>query len=131
MKKLFVSVPMKGRTKEAIRHSMNKMHKIAEAMAEEPMECINSWIKEEPPADCRNAGVWYLGKSIQLLSNADYFIGVSDPWRWKGCMVEDMAAQEYGIKKFNVDSDVIAQDALDIILENIAKDMPDMPGESQ
>lgn len=30
MKKLFISVPMKGRTEENIRKSIEKMHKIAE-----------------------------------------------------------------------------------------------------
>jgi hypothetical protein len=123
MKKLFVSVPMKGRTTEAIKHSINKMHKIAEAMAEEPLELIDSWIEEEPPEDCTNYGVWYLGKSILMLSQADYFIGVDEPWRWSGCLVEDMTAEKYKIKKFNVNTKVVAQDALDFILEGVIKDM--------
>lgn len=35
MKKLFISCPMKGRTEENIRKTMDKMHKIAEAMFEQ------------------------------------------------------------------------------------------------
>lgn len=40
MKKLFISCPMKGRTEENIRKSMEKMHKIAEAVFEQELEVI-------------------------------------------------------------------------------------------
>lgn len=40
MKKLFISCPMKGRTEENIKKSMDKMHKLAEIMFEQELEVI-------------------------------------------------------------------------------------------
>ena len=70
MKKLFISCPMKGRTEENIRKSMEKMHKIAEVVFEQELEVIPSYIEDYPPKDSHEA-VWYLGESIKLLSQAD------------------------------------------------------------
>lgn len=42
MKKLFVSVPMKGRTEEEIKASIQKMKKIAEICEGEDLELIDS-----------------------------------------------------------------------------------------
>ena len=46
IKKLFVSVPMKGRIEEEIKYSIAKMHRIAEAYEGEKLELINSWVDE-------------------------------------------------------------------------------------
>ena len=47
MKKLFISVPMKGRTEENIRKSLEKMHKLAEIVFDEKLEVLkkNSNVK--------------------------------------------------------------------------------------
>ena len=55
MKKLFISCPMKGRTEENIRKSMEKMHKAAEAVFEEEFEVIPSYIEDNPPKDSHEA----------------------------------------------------------------------------
>lgn len=97
MKKLFVSVPMKGRTKEAIKNSIECMHKIAEIAFGEELELIDSYIEDNPPAT-KNQSIWYLGKSIELLSQADYFIGVGE-CGYPGCCVENEVAYRYRIKR--------------------------------
>ena len=71
MKKLFASVPMRGRTEEEIRESFAKMKRIAEAYEGEELELIDTWIAEDPPEGVRENAVWYLGKSLELLSTAD------------------------------------------------------------
>jgi hypothetical protein len=106
MKKLFISVPMKGRTDEEISESIMKMFHIAEAYEGEKLELINSLIDEEPPADC-NRSVWYLGKSIEKLAMADIFIGIRDTVGWSGCQIEADIAQAYNIKRYFVDTDII------------------------
>lgn len=95
MKKLFISCPMKGRTEENIKKSMEKMHKIAEVVFEQELEVIPSYIEDHPPKDSHEA-VWYLGESIKLLSQADYFIGV-DSYEFTGCNIERDAARSYYI----------------------------------
>ena len=49
MKKLFVSVPMKGGTEKEIKASIQKMKKIAEAYEGEELELIDSYIEDDPP----------------------------------------------------------------------------------
>lgn len=95
MKKLFISCPMKGRTDEAIKESMEKMHKIAEIIFGEELEAINSFIPKDAP-ETRHVPVYYLGRSIQMLADADYFIGVNE-YFYSGCNIERQIACEYGI----------------------------------
>lgn len=106
MKKLFVSVPMKGRTEESIRASIEKMHKMAEVVLGEELEVIPSYIEDHPPKNS-NEAVWYLGKAIQLLSGADYAIG-TDPCLngifHAGCAIESNVAEKYRIPFIYVDS---------------------------
>lgn len=102
MKKLFVSVPMKGRTEEEIRESIDKMKKIAEVYEGEELELIDSYIEDNPPQN-NNQAIWYLSKSIEKLANADIFIGIMDTWDWNGCFIESEVAGRYGIKSYRVD----------------------------
>ena len=101
MKKLFVSVPMKGRTEEEIKASIQKMKKIAEIYEGEELELIDSYIEDNPPKD-NNQAIWFLGKSLEKLATADVFIGISDAWDWNGCHVEQEVAHRYGIKSYRV-----------------------------
>lgn len=100
MKKLFVSVPMKGRTEEAIKHSIEEMHKIAEIAFGEELEVIDSYF-ESTDVEVKNWSIYYLGKSIKAMANADYFIGI-DSWYdeiypCRGCDTERIVAGYYNI----------------------------------
>lgn len=112
MKKLFVSCPMNGRTEENIKKSMEKMHKIAEIVFDQKLEVIDSYVEENPPENVTQ-GIWYLGKSIQLLSKADYFIGIDYNEFWKGCLTEARIAQMYGIPMTCVQLDELMPDAVE------------------
>lgn len=101
MKKLFVSVPMKGRTEEEIKASIQKMKKIAEIYEGEELELIDSYIEDNPPKDSKEA-VWYLGESLKKLAQADVFIGIDEAYDWNGCYIERDTAQRYGIKTYIV-----------------------------
>ena len=109
MKKLYISCPMKGRTEDDIRKSMEKMHKIAEIVFEESLEVIPSYVEAELPENKRQA-VWYLGRSIQLLADADYFIGVSGSFAYNGCEIEKEIARRYDIPRTEVNILEIAPD---------------------
>lgn len=101
MKKLFVSVPMKGRTEEEIKESIQKMKKIAEIYEGEELELIDSYIEDNPPKDSKEA-VWYLGESLKKLAQADVFIGICESYDWNGCFIERETAEKYGIKAYMV-----------------------------
>lgn len=106
MKKLFVSVPTKGRTEEEIKASIQKMKKIAEVYEGEELELIDSYVEDDPPKNVHSP-VWYLGKSLEKLSEADIFIGIEDDYNWSGCYIERQAAHRYDIKAYHVPADYV------------------------
>ena len=113
MEKLFISCPMRGRTEEQIRNSMDQMHKIAEAIFDEKFEVIDTWIADNAPA-CNREQLWYLGKSIQMMSEADASIGVYDDQKeFDGCIVENYTAKLYGIPQYLVNLAYVAPDIIE------------------
>ena len=97
MKKLFISQPMRGLTEQEILKVREKIRVRAEKIIGEAIEVIDSFIKDYPGEKNKSIPVWYLGKSIQLLSQADivYFGG---EWRnARGCKIEHEIAKEYGL----------------------------------
>lgn len=95
MKRLFISQPMAGKTDEEITAERNKIiGKIAERCG--GVEVIDSFFTEDAP-DGVNSGLWWLGKSLELLAAADcaYF---DDGWEeYRGCKIEHECALQYGI----------------------------------
>ena len=96
MKKLFISQPVKGKSDEDILKERDTAIRKAEAVVGEPVEVIDSCF-QNAPADARP--LWFLGKSLELLSTADvaYFAPGWDEAR--GCKIEHMCAVEYGIDR--------------------------------
>lgn len=95
MKKLFISQPMRGKTDEEILAERKKAIESAERNLGEPVEVIDSFF-QNAPVDTRP--LWFLGKSLELLSTADiaYFAkGWEDA---RGCRIENQCAIEYGIE---------------------------------
>ena len=94
MKKLFISQPMKGKSDEEILIERKRAIKTAEELLGEPVEIIDSFF-QNAPADARP--LWFLGKSLELLSTADvaYF---APGWKEAGgCKIEHECANQYGI----------------------------------
>ncbi len=93
--KVFISQPMRDKTDEQIKAERERA--IADIKAKYPneeIEILDSFF-EGAPHDAKP--LWFLGKSFEVLSNADlaYFIG---KWReYRGCWMENMACEEYGI----------------------------------
>ena len=98
MKKLFISQPMRGLTDEEILKVREEIRIRAEKTIGEPVELIDSFIEDCPGEINKSIPVWYLGKSIQLLSQAD-IVYFGDDWRnARGCKIEYEIAIAYGIK---------------------------------
>ena len=98
MKKIFISQPMMGLTDEEILNKRQEIRKNAEKVIKEPVELIDSFIEDYPGEINKHIPVFYLGKSIQFLSQADvaYFGG---DWRnARGCKIENEIAKQYGIE---------------------------------
>ena len=94
MKKLFISQPMNGKRDDEILAARAAAIESAERELGEPVEVIDSFF-QSAPVDTRP--LWYLGKSLELLSTADiaYF---AEGWeKARGCKIENQCAIEYGI----------------------------------
>lgn len=89
--KIFISQPMKDLSEEEIRHNREKAIKKIKSLYGDDVEIIDSYIDDE------GTPLWCLGKSIELLSTADvaYFL---KGWNTaRGCRIEYMCANDYGI----------------------------------
>lgn len=96
MKKLFISQPMKGKTDEEIEAERAKAVEEAKAVLnDDDVEVIDSFFKDAP-VDARP--LWFLGKSVELLSGADAAYFAKDWDKYRGCKIEHTCAVEYGIK---------------------------------
>ena len=105
--KLFISCPMRGLTDEMIKANREKMHKIAEIVFDQELEVIPSYISQDPPEGAM-APMWYLGRSIQLMSEADYYIGVNMPYGYSNaCVIENDVAVTYGLQRHLVVSSIL------------------------
>lgn len=94
MKKLFISQPMHGKTDEEIEAERVKAIDEAKAVLKEDVEVIDSFFKEAP-VDAKP--LWFLGKSIELLSQADIVYFAKDWNKYRGCKIEHMCAIEYDL----------------------------------
>lgn len=95
MKKLFISQPMRGKTNEEIMAVREKAIESAERELGEKVEVIDSFFKDAP-VDANP--LWYLAKSIELLSTADVAYFAKDWEEARGCRIENECAIEYGIE---------------------------------
>lgn len=96
--KLFVSLPMRGKTTEQIRQEIAeasqrfldiKWNEGVELMA---ISVIDSVFVLEEGTD----PLVYLGKSIELMAQADYVFFVDGWEKARGCQVEHLIAEKYG-----------------------------------
>lgn len=95
MKKIFISQPMKDRTDEQILEERNRIASIVETVLEEPVEVIDSFLKDSPH---ETLPLWRLGKSIQLMSTADIVV-FNGRWnKYRGCSIEHECAVQYGMR---------------------------------
>lgn len=94
MKRLFISQPMKGKTDAEILSEREAAIKSAEKELGEKVEAISSFFQNAPVGA---KPLWFLGKSIKLLSAADVAYFAKGWESARGCRIEHKCAAEYGI----------------------------------
>lgn len=94
--KVFVSQPMKGKTKEQIIEEREKIRNTLDGYFRGiPYTIIDSVLT--PPKNTTNEALWCLGRSLQLLSEADIAI-FAEGWELaRGCWLEHECCIRYGI----------------------------------
>ena len=95
MVKIFISQPMNGKTNAEIKKSRKLLEeKARNCFINCEVEIIDSFF-EDAPHDAKP--LWFLGKSLQLLSSADYIIFGNGWEEARGCRIERECALQYGI----------------------------------
>lgn len=92
--KLFISQPMKGKTDKEILAVREKAIESAKSKFGEDIEVIDSFF-QGAPADAKP--LWFLAKSLELLSTADVAYFAKGWEEARGCRIENTCAIEYGI----------------------------------
>jgi hypothetical protein len=101
--KIFISIPMKSKSTTQVRVEMNKIFEFIKVKLPEA-ELIESIIDDADKNIALNGddvAIWYLGKSILLLSEADIVFFINNYKDYRGCLIEKSIAEKYG--KFCVD----------------------------
>lgn len=93
--KVFISQPMRGKSDEEILLERNQMIKKVEESATEKPEIIDSFFQNAP---VEAKPLWFLGKSIELLSTADVAVFAKGWKDARGCRIEHECCEQYGIK---------------------------------
>lgn len=92
--KIMISQPMFGKTEQEIIEERQELIKQLENEGHEVMDTI---IKETAP-NHTNAGLWYLAKSIEMMSEADAVVFMPGWENARGCKLERACAEAYNIK---------------------------------
>lgn len=94
MKKLFISQPMRYKTNEEILEERERAIASATEFLGEEVEVIDSFFKDVPH---EAKPLWFLAKSLELLSTADVAVFVHGWNDYRGCRIEHECCEAYGI----------------------------------
>ena len=98
-KKVFVSMPMAGKSRDEIKHVQNEIVNTISTALEEKVELIDTYLVEElsNPLIC-------LAESLKRMAAADYVVFVDGWEESRVCKVERLCAEEYGLEIIEVKS---------------------------
>lgn len=96
MKRVFISQPMRNKTKEEIKLERAYLMQYAREKYDNDVRFIDSYF-EDLPEDTKP--LYFLGRSIGLLSVADVAIFAKGYEEARGCKIEFICAKEYGIEE--------------------------------
>lgn len=98
MLKVFVSLPMNGRSDLVIKQKMEYLFRLVqERYPDKEFEMIDSFTKDSVIKE--KGHVAMLGHSIQLMADADIVIFSKDYRLARGCRIEEQVAIEYNIRR--------------------------------
>ena len=118
MNKVFISCPMRGRKEEDIKKTIDKMHRIAEAIFGENLEPVDNFLTKGDAVPTNSMRIWLLGEAIKKMASCKYYIGIETGTirdcssRFPGCIIENSVSLHYGIKNYRVSPKFVAPDVL-------------------
>ena len=98
-RKVFISQPMRGKANDEILAEREAIIATAKSVYGENVDILDSFFKDAP-VDARP--LWFLGKSLEMLSTADIAV-FSNGWQSaRGCRIEHTCALEYGVEVLEI-----------------------------
>lgn len=92
--KVFISQPMNGHTDEEIKAERERIITDCKTSFGDSVEIIDSFF-EGAPHDAKP--LWFLGKSLEVMADADIVLFAPSWEKARGCRMEHTAALEYGL----------------------------------
>lgn len=124
MKKVFVSIPLKGRSKEQIQDSLDKIKGAIEGLLGSETEILHQDLKDLPDFDKDDVedSLEFLGKDLKLMSDADYFATIDCNWDYRHCALEEEVFRRYKCaNKYEKERDSMMKFSMNIIAPDVLK----------
>ena len=116
MKKIFLSLPMRGRKDEDIQKTIDKMKDIVKAYyPNDDIEFMHNFnplitrevesLKKVDPELIKKEGVWYLSYAVRQIAQADVIATITSyngEWCFNGCCIESEVARRYDIPELRL-----------------------------
>ena len=116
--KVFISVPMRGRTDEGIAKDItiakSKLSKMAEEN-NEVIEYVDNFVSMPQNTDIKNPSMYCLSGAIQKMSECDAIYFCPGWQEARGCIIERKVAVSYGLTRLYQDdkTGVIFQESVE------------------
>lgn len=98
-RKVFISQPMRGKSDEEILAERQAIIDTAKSVYGENVEVIDSFFQGAPT---EAKPLWFLAKSLELLSTADIAVFSCGWQEARGCRIEHACAVEYGVEMLEI-----------------------------
>lgn len=125
MKKVFVSIPLKGRSKEDVQKSLEKIEEAVKGLLDKDVEILHQDYDALPDFDNGEEGfednLQFLAKDIELMADADYFATVDNNWDYRHCSLEEEIFRRYLAKNWEEEKNNIMRFSLNIIAPDMIK----------
>ena len=125
MKKVFVSIPLKGRSKENIEDSLKRIEDAVKGLLDKDVEILHQDFDKLPDFEKGEDGfednLEFLAKDIELMSQADYFATIYNKWDFRHGNLEEEIFRKYHATSWEDAKDSIMEFSLNVIAPDIVK----------
>lgn len=125
MKKVFVSIPLKGRSKDEIQSSLDKIEDAVKGLLDKDVEVLHQDLNDLPDFDKGEEGfednLEFLAKDIELMAEADYFATIDNNYSFRHCGVEEDIFRRYKASNWQERENSIMKFSLNIIAPDVVK----------
>lgn len=93
--RVMISLPMDGKSEDDIKSEWTK---VANALCDLHIDVVDTLFQDEYPGECLHPGLYYMAKTVDVMSNVDAVFFHKDWNSARGCRIERKIAEAYGIK---------------------------------